>query len=90
MKIEDLWSERMRVYFPIGKDDPDLALIHVHAEAGEYWDNQGAQGLRYLFEAAKAYVTGTRPELDREVHGSAQLGGGATAGTGGGATGPKH
>jgi general stress protein 26 len=36
-----------RAYFPNGKDDPELVLLQVQAEEGEYWDNQGAQGLKY-------------------------------------------
>lgn len=89
-KIGDLWSERMRVYFPTGKDDPDLALIHVHAESGQYWDHQGAQGLKYLFEAAKAYVTGKPPDFGKELHASAQLGSAPPAGPGGRPATPKH
>lgn len=51
-KLDDLWNEQLRVYFPTGKDDPDLALIKVRPEEGEYWDHGSAQGIKYLFEAA--------------------------------------
>jgi hypothetical protein len=34
-----------------------------------YWDSSGATGLKYLFEMAKACVTGTRPDTDDdELH----------------------
>ena len=60
--IEAVWSDAWKVWFPQGKTDPDLALIAVTPTAAEYWDNKGSKGLGYLFQAAKAYVTGTRPD----------------------------
>ncbi|MBA2319924.1 MAG: pyridoxamine 5'-phosphate oxidase family protein [Deltaproteobacteria bacterium] len=63
-KIAELWAEPMRVWFPDGPDDPDIALLRVALDKGEYWDNDGVSGLKYLFRAAKAYVSGNRPETD--------------------------
>jgi general stress protein 26 len=40
-KIEELWSPAMKLFFPGGKDDPNLRLIHVSAESAEYWDGPG-------------------------------------------------
>jgi len=40
-KVEELWSPAMKLFFPGGKDDPKLRLIHVHAESAEYWDGPG-------------------------------------------------
>jgi len=40
-KIEELWSPAMKLFFPEGKDDPNLRLIHVRAESAEYWDGPG-------------------------------------------------
>jgi general stress protein 26 len=31
-KIEELWSPAMKLFFPGGKDDPNLRLIHVRAD----------------------------------------------------------
>ncbi|MEE7546712.1 pyridoxamine 5'-phosphate oxidase family protein [Xanthomonas sp. Kuri4-1] len=42
-KIDQLWSPAMKLFFPGGKDDPNLRLIHVSAESAEYWD--GPSGL---------------------------------------------
>src|SRR5262249_28088574 len=55
-RVEKLWSKAWQVWFPGGKDDPDLCLVHVSAHSGEYWDHAGAQGLKYVFAAAKAYL----------------------------------
>ncbi len=71
--IEKLWSEAWRVWFPQGKDDPSLCLLKLEAREGEFWDNTGAKGLRYLFEGAKAVLQGTRPETDQDQHAKVQL-----------------
>lgn len=57
--IDRLWSETWRVWNPGGKDDPNLCLLAIEPVEGEYWDVAGARGVRFLVEAAKAYVTGT-------------------------------
>jgi general stress protein 26 len=74
-KIAQLWKEHWKVWFPGGKDDPKLLLLCVRGQMGEYWDSSGASGIRYLFEAGKAYFTGTRPEEagDPKVHGKVNL-----------------
>ena len=63
-KIADLWNEAFRPWFPKGKDDPDLSLIVVEPEDGEYWDNEGFNKIKYLFETAKAYAAGERPAVE--------------------------
>src|SRR5438477_7370528 len=40
-KVEELWNEAYRIWFPLGKDDPDICLISVAPGEGEYWDNEG-------------------------------------------------
>lgn len=40
-RIDALWSPAMKLFFPGGKDDPNLRLIHVSAESAEYWDGPG-------------------------------------------------
>jgi general stress protein 26 len=73
-KIADLWQEPFRVWFPGGKDDPNIELIAVRPDRGEFWDSEGTNRVRYLWEAAKAYVTGTTPEIrEGELHGKVQL-----------------
>lgn len=73
-KIDEVWSEPMKVWFPEGKDDPELVLLRVALETGEYWDQRGASGLKYMFKAAKAYMTGNRPEADGpDEHGVVDL-----------------
>lgn len=71
--IDKLWSEAWRVWFPGGKDDPNLVLIKVDAQEGEYWDNSGLNGLRYAFEGLKAVVKGERPQTDSDTHAKLRL-----------------
>jgi general stress protein 26 len=66
--IEQLWSEPMTVWFPGGKDDPQLCFICLRVTAGEYWDNAGSNGVKYLYNAAKAYATGETPKVDESQH----------------------
>jgi hypothetical protein len=64
----------MRAWFPKGKDDPNIALLAVHPEEGEYWDNEGFKKVMYLLETAKAYAKGERPHIeDGEQHAKVAL-----------------
>lgn len=56
-KIDELWSEQVKAWFPKGKDDPDLVLLRVDPEIGEYWSFPSApvsQAIGYV----KAKLTG--------------------------------
>ncbi|HEY1064969.1 MAG TPA: pyridoxamine 5'-phosphate oxidase family protein [Pirellulales bacterium] len=74
-KIDELWNESWKTWFPGGKDDPNLILLRVDGTAGEYWDNSGTSGLKYLIEAGKAYLSGTKPDVanDPKIHGKVAL-----------------
>jgi general stress protein 26 len=68
------WKEAYRVWFPGGPSDPTLALIGVEPIDAEYWDNRGSNKLEYLFEAAKAYVKGEKPDVgDPDQHAKTSL-----------------
>ncbi len=62
--IQDLEDPYWRVWFKDGADDPDVRLIRVKAEQGEYWDMSGTEGLKYLWEAGKAFVSGEPIQQD--------------------------
>ncbi len=68
-KIDEVWNESMKVWFPRGKDDPALCLLQLRPIQAEFWNMQGLKGLRYIFEAAKAYATGTTPTPAPGQHG---------------------
>jgi len=71
--VRRYWSNARTAWFPRGADDPDLCVIAVHAEDAEYWDRAGVQAVKYALEAAKAYVTGKRPESGPEQHAKVKL-----------------
>jgi general stress protein 26 len=72
--IERLWSEAWKVWFPEGKDDPNIVILRVEPEEAEYWDNSGMEGVAYAMTALKAYVKGKRPiETDAAQHGKVQM-----------------
>jgi general stress protein 26 len=72
--IDRLWSEAWRVWFPGGKDDPNLVLISVAPKSGEYWDNSGTEGAKYIFEGLKAYLKGERPNPSESMNAKVRLG----------------
>lgn len=72
--IQRLWKEPYKLWFPDGPDDPSICLIYFDSKDGEYWDTQGANKVKFLFEAAKAYVTGEQAKTeDGEQHGTVKF-----------------
>ena len=41
-KIDELWSDAYKAFFPKGKTDPNLALLEVQVRTVEYWDGPGS------------------------------------------------
>ncbi len=73
-KLEQLWNTAYQVWFPLGMKDPDIVLIHVVLEQGEYWDNTGINRLSYVYQAIKAIVTHTVPDVQEgKQHGTVTL-----------------
>jgi general stress protein 26 len=72
-KVDELWQEPYRAWFPDGKDDPDLRILAFRSERGEYWDQRGTQKIEYALKVARAYATGGTPEPDSGQHGSSRL-----------------
>lgn len=60
-KIQELWSEPMRTWFPKGKDDPNIALIRVRVDQGQYWDSPSSM-MVHAYGYAKAVLTGEAPK----------------------------
>lgn len=59
-KIEELWSESARTWFPKGPSDPEICLIKVDIESAEYWDAPSSAWV-YAYGYAKARLTGEAP-----------------------------
>ena len=56
-KIEELWKPEFKMWFPEGKDDPDIALLRVGLEKAEYWDSPSST-IAYVLNFVSSFVTG--------------------------------
>ena len=72
-KLNELWSEAWKVWFPEGKASDSIVLLRIEPTRGEYWDNSGLNGVKYLLKAGKAYLQGKRPETDVAINASVSL-----------------
>jgi len=72
-RIHALWKEDWKIWFPGGKDDPNLCLLDVNATEGEFWDASGMKGIKYLFKAAKAYIKGEHPTESKDQNAKVAL-----------------
>ena len=61
-KMEAMYTPWVKVFFPKGLDDPDLALLRVQVEKAEYWDSPGSSVGR-LYALAKGLATGKTDAL---------------------------
>jgi len=54
-KIDELWSDALKAFFPKGKDDPNLVLLEVRARTAEYWEGPSSLiGKLLTFVVARA------------------------------------
>lgn len=60
-RIDELWTDVLKAWFPEGKDDPELALLKVMPDEAEYWDGTSSKMVQ-LFRMGKALVTGKKYE----------------------------
>jgi general stress protein 26 len=59
-RIEALWREAWRPWFPSGPKDPSIVVVRIEVHSAEYWDLEGLNGLKYVASALKAVVTRKR------------------------------
>ena len=64
-KVEAMWSEVYRAWFPDGAKDDNVVLIRVKAQQAEYWDTP-TSAMVYAFGYIKAVTTG-KPSRAGEV-----------------------
>jgi general stress protein 26 len=60
-KIEELWKPEFKMWFPEGKDDPEIALLKIHLEKAEYWDSPSST-VGYALKFVSSLVTGKEAE----------------------------
>ena len=62
-KVQELWSEALRVWFPAGPDDPELTVISVDVDEARYW-TRAAPVVTYATAYIKARLLGRRATAD--------------------------
>lgn len=72
-RVEELWKEPYRAWFPRGKDDPNIRVLAFRPSHGEYWAQRGTRKITYALETLRAYMSGRTPRSTTEEHGSAEL-----------------
>src|SRR6476646_8442550 len=61
-KIAELWQPEFKMWFPEGKDDPEVSLLRVSLEKAEYW-NSPSSTISYALNFVSSLVTGEQPDL---------------------------
>ena len=61
-KIEELWKPEFKIWFPKGKDDPEIALLRINLEKAEYWDSPSST-IGYALSFVSSLVTGKQPDM---------------------------
>ena len=56
-KIDELWKPEFKMWFPKGKEDPDVALLQVNMEKAEYWDSPSST-IGFVLNFVSSLVTG--------------------------------
>ena len=69
-KIDELWTPLAKVWFPGGKDDPNLRLIKVTPQEGLYWDTKHGKMVSFLKMIASL---ATGKTMDDGIQGSLTL-----------------
>jgi general stress protein 26 len=65
-KLDEIWSSVAAAWFDEGKEDPDLRLLKFSLAEAEVWSTTG--GLAFLYEVAKANLTGDDPDIGEHFH----------------------
>ena len=60
--IDELWGAGAEAWFEGGRDDPEVAVLTVHADTAEYWTIDSPKVVTYA-KYAKALVTGQTPDV---------------------------
>jgi general stress protein 26 len=73
-KMKELWNPALKAWFPKGLEDPEIALLRVRVEKGEYWDSPSSKMVQ-LAGFVKAIATGERYKAGKGEHDKVELAG---------------
>lgn len=66
-KVKELWNPMYKAWFPKGEDDPEIAVLRVDVEEGDYWEASGSKVVM-LAKYAVAAATGGKVPLGEAGH----------------------
>ncbi len=63
-KLDELWNPSVEAWFPGGKSDPHVGLLHFAADGAEYWHSPGGKIVRAVASLTHRKVDGESAKLD--------------------------
>ena len=57
-KVNELWNDFMKAWFPGGKQDPEISLLRASVVEGHYWDEKDGHLIGMLKAGLKALTGG--------------------------------
>ncbi len=57
-KVDELWNDFMKAWFPGGKQDPEISLLRASVRSGHYWDEKDGHLIGMLKAGLKALTGG--------------------------------
>lgn len=65
--INELWSPAQKIFFPDGKDDPNLMVLRVRVRDASYWEG-ASNMLERAFDFARAMIDDSPADLGKQGH----------------------
>ena len=78
-KMQELWNEIYRAWFPQGLEDPNLGLLKIEVSSAEYWEAPSGKMVQILGHL-KALATGESLRGEGGEHGTMDIESGRTRG----------
>jgi general stress protein 26 len=72
-RVDEVWKPAYKLWFPEGKEDPNLVLLKLVPKHAEYWDETGTKGVRYLLGRFVNTLRKKRPNDDEQNERHAKL-----------------
>jgi len=63
-KLEELWKPALEAWFPNGKDDPNVGLLHFTADGAEFWHSPGSKIVHLVTLLTRRKIEGENEKLD--------------------------
>ena len=65
--INELWSPAQKIFFPEGKDDPNLMVLRVRVRDANYWEATG-NFIARAFDFARGMLDAAPGDLGKQGH----------------------